>query len=182
MADGVFANISGIVRLFLSWWSEKYFAAAFMMILQEQKYLQEAKCLLTFRIWENQESKVRANPEHRPCAAVQLHQGIILPVALEEMGSLDFTFQHQVIWTLEDVSERDQTSAAGSTSCEKTETRRVEANVLLCTYFLPCVGAPHAIFTFTETSHSVKSCHTWVKRKDIVLKYDFSWSDRHWKY
>lgn len=50
MADGVFANISGIVRLFLSWWSEKYFAAAFIMILQEQKYLQEAKCLLTFRI------------------------------------------------------------------------------------------------------------------------------------
>lgn len=86
MADGVFANISGIVRLFLSWWSEKYFAAAFMMILQEQKYLQEAKCLLTFRIWENQESKVRANPEHRPCAAVQLHQGIILPVCLGRNG------------------------------------------------------------------------------------------------
>lgn len=102
--------------------------------------------------------------------------------AVEEMGSLDFTFQHQVIWTLEDVSERDQTSAAGSTSREKTETRRVEANVLLCTYFLPCVGAPHAIFTFTETSHSVKSCHTWVKRKDIVLKYDFSWSECHWKF
>lgn len=86
MADGVFANISGIVRLFLSRWSEKYFAAAFMMILQEQKYLQEAKCLLTFRIWGNQESKVRANPEHRLCAAVQLHQGIILPVCFGRNG------------------------------------------------------------------------------------------------
>lgn len=113
MADGVFANISGIVRLFLSWWSEKYSAAAFIMILQEQKYLQEAKCLLTFRIWGNQESKVRANPDHRPCAAVQLHQGIILPVCfgrngkswlyLPTPGDLD---SGRRVWTRSNLSSR----------------------------------------------------------------------------
>lgn len=125
--------------------------------LPEQKYLQEAKCLLTFRKSGKLSENLTVVPVHQSSST------ILLPVCFgrngKSWGDLERRLWARCEQNMEDVvvSEYDQTSAEGSTSCEKTETRRVEANVQLSSYFLPCVGAPHAIFTFSESSHTVES-------------------------